>query len=68
MLTGRSSANCGQTQEAETAGALLSPPWKGNEATLQSAGNEAAQLSLIAYLHNTRVHTLGQVTVTQSRF
>lgn len=45
MLTRR---GCGQTQEAGTAGALLSPPWKGNEVTSQSAGNEAAQPSLTA--------------------
>lgn len=40
---GRSLARCGQTQEAEAAGALLSPAWKGNQsALLQSAGNHAS--------------------------
>lgn len=40
---GQSLARCGQTQEAEAAGALLSPAWKGNQsALLQSAGKHAA--------------------------
>lgn len=39
---------CGQTQEVETAGALLSPALKGNQGTLQSAGNDPKRLNLTA--------------------